>query len=167
MEQLVFHSQTYGKVTLPEIPSKISHFYNRMKDYGCPFRIIVGTDSQNFNYTKMVSVIAVVCEGHGGIFFHRITSQPIIKDVRSKLHIETNESLNIATQLVDILEKPEYEELFMNCTFSIHIDAGHSDKGKTKELIPELVGWIKSCGYDCEVKPDSFVASSIADKISK
>ena len=38
---------------------------------------------------------------------------------------------------------------------------------KTKELIPELVGWIKSCGYDCEVKPDSFVASSIADKISK
>lgn len=167
MEQLVFHSQTYGKVALPEIPSKISLFYNRMKDYGCPFRIIVGTDSQNFNYTKMVSVIAVVCEGHGGIFFHRITSQPIIKDVRSKLHIETNESLSIATQLVDILEKPEYEELFINCTFSIHIDAGHSDKGKTKELIPELVGWIKSCGYDCEVKPDSFVASSIADKISK
>ena len=55
----------------------------------------------------------------------------------------------------------------MNCHFSIHIDAGHSNHGKTKDLIPELVGWIKSCGYDCEVKPDSFVASSIADKISK
>lgn len=167
MEQLIFHSQTYGSVEISKIPSKINLFYERMKEYGCPFRIIIGTDSQNFDYTKMVSVIAVVCEGHGGIFFHRITKQPIIKDVRSKLHIETNESLNIASQIVEILEQPEYEELFMNSTFTIHVDAGRSEKGKTKELIPELVGWIKSCGYDCEVKPDSFVASSIADKISK
>ena len=75
--------------------------------------------------------------------------------------------INIASQIVEILEQPEYEELFMNSTFTIHVDAGRSEKGKTKELIPELVGWIKSCGYDCEVKPDSFVASSIADKISK
>lgn len=166
-KSLVFHSQTYGKLDITEIPSKIQDFYNRTKHFDSTFRIIIGTDSQNFNYTKMVSVIAVVCDGHGGIFFHRVTHQPIIKDVRSKLHIETNESLNIASNLISLLETPEYENLFLNCSFSIHIDAGHSEKGKTKELIPELVGWIKSCGYDCEVKPDSFVASSIADKISK
>lgn len=166
-KQLIFHSQTYGKVGITQIPSKIQDFYNRTKHFDSAFRIIIGTDSQNFDYTKMVSVVAIVCEGHGGIFFHRITHQPIIKDVRSKLRFETNESLTIASELIDVLEKPEYEELFMNCSFSIHIDAGHSEKGKTKELIPELVGWIKSCGYDCEVKPDSFVASSIADKISK
>ena len=51
--------------------------------------------------------------------------------------------------------------------FVFHIDAGWSPNGKTKELIPGLVGWIKACGYDCEVKPDAFVASTIADKISK
>ena len=64
-------------------------------------------------------------------------------------------------------DNKECEEVYLNSTFSIHVDAGKSDNGKTKELIPELVGWIKSCGYDCEVKPESFVASSIADKISK
>ena len=166
-EPLIFRSQTYGKLDITQIPDKIQEFYDKTKHFERDFRIIIGTDSQNFNYTKMVSVIAIVCEGHGGIFFHRITKQPIIKDVRSKLHFETNESLTIASKLIDILEKTEYEELFINCSFTIHIDAGHSEKGKTKELIPELVGWIKACGYDCEVKPDSFVASSIADKISK
>ena len=69
-------------------------------------------------------------------------------------------------QLTKIMEE-SYKDLYDNIFFSIHVDAGRSDKGKTKELIPELVGWIKACGYDCEVKPDSYAASSIADKISK
>lgn len=61
------------------------------------------------------------------------------------------------------------EEVFLNTTFSIHIDAGYSEKGKTKDLIPELVGWVKGSISNCEVyvKPDSYVASGIADKISK
>ena len=49
----------------------------------------------------------------------------------------------------------------------LHIDAGYSDIGKTKELIPMLTGWVRACGYDCKVKPESFTASSIADKITK
>lgn len=164
----MFKSQTYGNIEIEKIPEKIKIYYEQMKKFDSSFKIIVGTDSQNFSDTKMVTVIAVVCEGHGGIFFYEITRQPIIRDVRTKLHVETNESLRIATQLVDLMEaNNEYAEVYLNSTFSIHVDAGKSEKGKTKELIPELVGWIKSCGYDCEVKPESFVASSIADKISK
>lgn len=164
----MFISQTYGKLDITEIPDRILAYFNKVKQYDSKFSIIVGTDSQNFSDTKMVSVIAVVCEGHGGIFFYEITRQPIIKDVRTKLHIETEESLKVATKLVFMLEdKKEYEEMFLKAHFAIHVDAGVSDKGKTKDLIPELVGWIKACGYECEVKPESFVASSIADKISK
>jgi unsaturated chondroitin disaccharide hydrolase len=61
----------------------------------------------------------------------------------------------------------KYEEMYLNCPIAIHVDAGNSTNGKTKELIPELVGWIRACGYDCQVKPESFVASTIADRISK
>ena len=163
----MFQSYTYGKLELKDIPAKLNEWYEKNKDYGSEFAIIVGTDSQNFSDTKMVSVITMICEGHGGIFFYEVTRQNLIKDVRTKLHIETNASLNVANELIAILENKEYEDLFLNCHFSIHIDAGHSNHGKTKDLIPELVGWIKSCGYDCEVKPDSVAASSIADKISK
>lgn len=163
----MFKSNTYGKLELKDIPDKLLDYYNKMKHHDSQFHITVGTDSQNFDDTKVVSVIAVVCEGHGGIYFYQITRQPRLNDVRQKLHFETNESLNIASDLIKILESEKYADVYLNSTFSIHVDAGNSSKGKTKELIPELVGWIHACGYDCSVKPDSYVASSIADKLSK
>ena len=164
----MFTSPTYGKVGIDQIPVKILKFYNDHLKYESQMQIIVGTDSQNFDTTKMVSVIAVICEGHGGIFFYEVTRQPLIRDVRTKLHVETNNSLRVAETLVEIMENnKDLEEMYLNCPIAIHIDAGNSKNGKTRELIPELVGWIKACGYDCSVKPDSFVASTIADRISK
>lgn len=147
----------------------IRDYYNRMKQYDTNIRITIGTDSQNFSYTKEVNVIAVICEGHGGIFFYKINNRDRILDVRTKLQMETGDSLEIADKLIRLLEAEEYEEVFLNTTFSIHIDAGYSEKGKTKDLIPELVGWVKGSISNCEVyvKPDSYVASGIADKISK
>lgn len=32
---------------------------------------------------------------------------------------------------------------------------------------PEIVGWVTSCGYKCEIKPNSYTASGIANKFSK
>ena len=161
----MYISETYGKLELSQIPEKINEYYEKMKLYDTPIHIIVGTDSQNFDKTKLVSVIAVYCEGHGGIYFYEISRIDKIKDIRVKLHVETGEILKITTELVDLLES--FPDLFMNTTLSIHIDAGLNPNGKTRELIPELVGWIKSCGYDCETKPESWVASTIADRISK
>ena len=108
------------------------------------------------------------CEGERGIFFYEVSKIPLVRDVRRKLHIETNASLNLATALVDVFETEErYHEMYLSVPISIHIDAGNSEKGKTKELIPELVGWVKSSGYDAETKPESFVASCVADRLSK
>ena len=76
-------------------------------------------------------------------------------------------SLDCATELLDAFEK-NYEDSgfdYTNIQFSIHVDAGFN--GPTREVIPEIVGWVKSCGYDVHVKPESFVASTIADKLSK
>jgi predicted RNase H-related nuclease YkuK (DUF458 family) len=161
----MFVSETYGRLELRQIPDKIEDYYRKMEKYGSVFRIIVGTDSQNFSDTKMVTVIAAYCEGHGGIFFYEVSRIRKIRDVRKKLHVETEESLKVAEKLITGLE--EYEKLYMDMTFSIHVDAGTNPHGRTKELIPELVGWIRSCGYACETKPDSWVASSVADRISK
>ena len=163
----MFKSNTYGNVKLEEIPSKICEYMAKMKHYDIPLQIVVGTDSQNFSKTKIVSVIAVTCEGHGGIFFYEISNIKRINDVRMKLTEETTRSLDIMTQIVEVMKKDEYKELRDNSTLAIHVDAGWSDKGKTKELIPMLVGWIKACGYDCAVKPESYCASSIADRLSK
>lgn len=162
-----WQSQTYGKVKLEKIPEILKDYYERNKHYGSPIQIVIGTDSQNFSYTKEVSVIVILTEGHGGIFFYKIRNRDRITDVRQKLHVETQDSLTIADQLLSMLETEEYEELYLNTNFTIHIDAGTNEHGKTKALIPELVGWVKALGYSCEIKPSSYAASSVADKLSK
>lgn len=162
----MFHTGSGQKLEFEEIPKVLLNFYRNHESDNVS--IIIGTDSQNFSDTKMVSVIAVVAEGHGGIFFYEISHINLIRNVSLKLQTETAASLELAQKLVDLLESSsEYVQMFADCPLSIHVDAGNSDKGKTKALIPELVGWIKASGYDAKTKPESFVASTIADRISK
>ncbi len=163
----MYKSATYGDLGIRQVPEKIRDYYAKMKHYGTPFKVTVGSDSQNFDTLKVVNVIAVVCEGHGGIFFYEVTRLPRTNDVRQKLTIETNESLQAALRLTEVLEGDGYKELRDNISIAIHVDAGWNPDGKTRDLIPGLVGWIRACGYDAEVKPDAYTASAIADKISK
>ena len=78
-------SPSHGELTIQEISKYIKDYYERMKEYGTGIHIIIGTDSQNFDYTKEVSAIAVICEGHGGIFFYKINARDRISDVRPYL----------------------------------------------------------------------------------
>lgn len=161
-------SPTYGKVSMDEIVNIMNDYYNKNKHYGSQFQITIGTDSQNFSDTKVVIVIAMRCIGHGGIYFYEVMHVNKISDVRMKLNFETQLSLQYANNLLEKLENnDEYSELYLNTDFAIHVDAGKNEHGKTKDLIPEIVGWIKACGYECVVKPDSYAASTIADRISK
>ena len=162
----MFHSYTYGDLTLQEIPSKLKAFYEKNKVYDSEFQIIVGTDSQNSSKTKMVTVIAIICKGHGGIFFYKITYLPLIKNLKKKLHEETNDSIQTTYELLDIIENnEEYEEILCSIPISIHVDLGNA--GESRFMKSEIVGWITGLGLDYSIKPDSFVASTIADKISK
>lgn len=49
--------------------------------------------------------------------------------------------------------------------YAIHVDAG--ENGPTMQLIPELVGWVRACGYEAVTKPKSYAASTLADTLSK
>lgn len=159
-------SITYGDVDLHKIVEIIADNVNKGHNYG-EYQVIIGTDSQNFDITKIVLVIAVLQHSKGGFFFYDISKVNKITNIKQKLYTETQMSLDCATKLMDEFEK-YYDETgfdYSQIQFSIHVDAGFN--GPTREVIPEIVGWVKSCGYDVHVKPESFVASSIADKFSK
>jgi len=161
-------SPTYGKVSIEKVVELLNDYYEKNRQYGSEFNVTIGTDSQNFSDTKVVSVIAMRCVGHGGIYFYEIERIEKIVDVKFKLNFETNLSLTLANKIIDIItENEKYSDLYLNMNFAIHVDAGNNPKGKTKELIPGIIGWIRACGYDCVIKPDSYTASSIADRISK
>ena len=164
----MWNSETYGQLGLSEIPDKLMLFYDRNAVYGEPMELTIGTDSQNYaSSTKIVTVISMICKGHGGIFFYATEFRDLIKVVKQKLEIETYISLETAKMLLDELDNDGYRILIDNCPLSIHIDAGNAPQGKTRDLIQGLTGWVHAMGYDCEVKPDSYSASTIADRLSK
>lgn len=152
------YSPTYGKVSYEKMINIIKNFIK--KSPKSIYNISVGTDSQNFDYTKTVVVVAIHRVGNGGIFFYDIRKIKKINNISQKLFYETSISLDIATKLSEALERKE-----IDFGISIHVDAGKN--GPTSKLIPEIVGWIKACGFDCETKPNSYAASSIADKYTK
>jgi len=151
-------SPTYGEVTYERMIEIIKNFI--AKSPHSTYNISVGTDSQNFDYTKTVMVVAIHRVGSGGIFFYDIKRVKKITNISQKLFFETSSSLDIATKLSETLQREE-----IDFGISIHVDAGKN--GQTSKLIPEILGWIKACGFDCETKPNSYAASSIADKYSK
>lgn len=152
------YSPTYGEVSYEKMIKIIKSFIN--KSPHSTYHISVGTDSQNFQKTKIVVVVAIHRVGSGGIFFYDIKTVNRINNISQKLIYETSNSIDLASKLAETLKK-ESIDLGIN----IHVDAGRN--GKTSKLIPEIVGWIKACGFNCETKPNSYAASSIADKYSK
>ncbi len=160
-------SPTYGKCSDEQMINIIANYIRTNSKTSEGFNLIVGTDSQNFSDTKIVVVIAVQNIGHGGIFFYDVFRINKIDNIRQKLLYETNMSLMYADRVLskfeDLCNKMNLDSSKIN--ICIHVDAGSN--GKTGKLIPELVAWVRACGYECKVKPDSFAASSIADKFSK
>lgn len=152
------HSPTYGEVSYSKMIQIIKNFISKSPD--SMYNISVGTDSQNFGYTKTVVVVAIHRVGNGGIFFYDVKKVRKITNITQKLFFETSMSLEIAIALSKALEQEK-----IDFGISIHVDAG--ENGKTSKIIPEIVGWIKACGFNCETKPNSYAASSIADKYSK
>ena len=131
--------------------------------------LTIGTDSQNHTQTKIVEVVSIHTIGSGGIYFYHTDYITKIRSIKEKILEETNRSLNIANGFIDALalELIDYDIDLdeLNVHFYIHCDIGHN--GKTSMLISEIVNWVHAMGYDCVIKPDSYAASGIANKITK
>ena len=160
-------SFTHGEVDIKDIAEIVVEYLKNHAD-SAGNHVVIGTDSQNFADTKVVVVIAVYTEGKGGKFFYEISRIRRIDNVQQKLHMETSLSLEYADKLMQRLSEIKHNtgyDATAHCSIGIHVDAGY--KGKSGTVIPEIVGWIQAMGYDVAVKPESFVASTIADRISK
>ncbi|MDP4144222.1 MAG: ribonuclease H-like YkuK family protein [Bacillota bacterium] len=151
-------SMSYGEIDFNRMVQLISNYVNQESNRD--YQISVGTDSQNFDLTKTVIVVAVNRIGNGGIFFYDIKRVKKITNIRQKIFYETNLSLELATKLEERLKREN-----LNYNITIHVDAGNN--GPSSMVIPEITAWINSCGFACKTKPDSYAASCIANRYSK
>lgn len=137
------------------------------------YDITIGTDSQSHKTTRMIEVICIHRIGDGGIFFFHKEDIPKIKVLKEKIIEETNRSIENAVGFIDALQMELLEDNIdldnmldeNRLAFAVHADIGR--RGKTKELIKEICGWIEASGFEARIKPDSYAASGIANMLSK
>jgi len=67
-------------------------------------------------------------------------------------------SLKLAEQLIEKLKEKD----IVDFNLTIHVDVGPN--GETRQMIHEVVGMIKGSGFAVKTKPDSYGASSVADR---
>ncbi len=160
--QDTFISPTKGKVTIPEMIAGISAFVE--KEPSSFYRLVIGTDSQTRGLNgkaeiDFVTAVIVHRKGYGAKYFWRkirTIKKPILRD---KIYTETQMSLALAEQIVPQLRRAVSAAKY---DLEIHIDVGAL--GPTREMIKEVVGMVNGNGYTAKTKPESWGASSVADK---
>lgn len=159
--ELVFQSGA-GSHTASELIGVIEAFIQ--KDPQAFYRIVIGSDSQakrqnGHSGCDFVTAIIIHRVGKGAIYFWRKVKQFRRPLLREKIYTETLMSLEVAEKLVpgvrSVLQDIHYD-------LEIHIDVG--PVGPTREMIKEVVGMVSGNGYVAKTKPDSWGASSVADR---
>jgi len=154
----MFYSPTYGKVDLEKLKKIISSFM--AKDYKASYEIIVGTDSQKLKKDTYDFVSALIIHriGFGGIYFWKRFIQEKKISLKEKIYQEATMSLETSENFISFFK----ENGISKYNIQIHVDIGKN--GETRELINEVVGMIRSSGYEVKIKPHSYGASKVADR---
>ncbi|MFA5878378.1 MAG: ribonuclease H-like YkuK family protein [Candidatus Staskawiczbacteria bacterium] len=168
-EEGYFYNPSKGNLTFDNVIKEIfAYIQEKPQNF---YDIIVGCDSSSGDKVFFPVVIVVWRVGGGGRFFiKKITYPDNISKKFSHWHQRILEEVLLSCDLAlflkeAILKEAINHENLLNYQFRyIHADVG--EVGKTRDMVKEIVGLIKSNGFEAKIKPESFAASSIADKYS-
>ena len=124
------------------------------------YRVTIGTDSQLYanKQADFVSAVVVHRIGNGGRYFWRKTGPDKFYTLRDRILREVVISLDMAKVVIEALRR--FEDVKFD--LEIHVDVG--ENGETKQMIQELVGMIRANNFEARTKPESYAASSVADR---
>lgn len=158
-----FISPTVGELSVPEMISEIEEFVNA--EPSSFYRLVIGTDSQTRSINghaeiDFVTAIIVHRAGRGARYFwKKVKKEMKVPVLRDKIYTETAMSLEAAQDMVPEIRKKISPAKY---DFEIHIDVGPI--GPTRDMIREVVGMVNGNGFKAKTKPESWGASSVADK---
>ena len=159
---MIFISPTDGQLNINQVFDKIISFIALEPEN--KYKLIVGTDSHpGVEEVIFVTAIVIYRIGRGGRFFYHKKRDNLKVGMKQRIFYEVSRSLDIASQLTGIFAREdEYTE---KMDIEIHVDVGQ--KGPTSEIIKEVVGMVVGNGYEAMIKPESYAASSVADRFTK
>ncbi len=159
-----FFNPTKGNVKTERVADElIRYISDRPEKF---YDIIVGCDSSSEEEPHFPLAVVVLRVGEGGRFFLKKIAYKGRKFYNYKQRIleEVFLSCQMALYLKENFEKKMQNKNFRYQFRYIHADVG--ENGKTKDMIKEVTGLIKGNGFEPKIKPESFVASTVADRFS-
>ena len=122
-------------------------------------KIIIGTDSLKRNSQFIfTTAICIDCENsnyHRRYFYKRVKyKNDKFYDLCVRLTKETSMSIDIS----NFIKKNDFYNI------EIHADINLNKKHESQIYSNMLKGYINGCGFSCILKPDSYAASSVADR---
>lgn len=157
-----FYSPTRGRMNISKVVSEIGEFVD--EEPASFYSLVIGTDSQTRKINgkaeiDFVTAVVIYRKGRGGRYFWRKEKHIMKPILRDKIYTETLMSLDVAQKIV-----PEVRKVISPSKYDleIHIDVG--PLGPTRDMIREVVGMVTGNGFVAKTKPDSWGASSVADK---
>lgn len=157
---MAFVSPTLGVLTLEDMFDDIRQYVEN--DPEARYSVIVGTDSQlRERGVTFVTAVVVHRRGKGARYYYQREEHRHIRSLRQRIFYETSLSLGVAGRIAEWLSSSGIEDV----DIEIHLDIGPN--GDTRDLIREIVGMVAGSGFSAKIKPESYGASTVADRYTK
>ncbi len=165
-----FYNPTRGNLLLNEVMEEmICYMETRPEMF---YDIIVGCDSSSGDEPHFPLAVAILRVGEGGRFFLKKIKYPSsfnrkFINWRNRILQEVLLSCELALFLRENFNKKIQNLPNNNFRYQIrYIHADIGENGQTKDMIKELAGLIKGNGFEPKIKPESCIASTLADRYS-
>jgi len=164
-----FYNPTKGNLTFNQMVKELLGYIKEKPEQ--KYEIVVGCDSSSGDRISFPVAVVILRVGAGGRFFLKRVKYPSYQkkkftDYHQRILQEVLLSCEIALLLKEVLvKKVKSSSSGLDYQFRyIHADIG--EEGKTRDMIREVVGLIKSNGFEAKIKPESFAASVVADRFT-
>jgi len=163
-----FYSPTKGNLLLNQTVEELFSYIAEKPEKS--YDIVVGCDSSSGEEPFFPVVLVVLRKGQGGRFFIKKIAYKNRKfyNWHQRILEEVYLSCEIALLVKEEIKKKSQEMILKGLSFSnyqfryIHADVG--EHGQTRDMIKEVIGLIQGNGFEPKIKPESFAASTIADR---
>ncbi|MBM7607492.1 ribonuclease H-like YkuK family protein [Ureibacillus composti] len=168
-----FQNLSHKNMSFDEVFQNIKQFI--MKDPTGSFKLMFGTDSQVYSRETIFITGIVIQQERKGVWacFRRVVIPRRMTNLHERISYETTLTEEIVSLFTD--EKREQliniilPNIYKGANFAVegHIDIGSGKKNKTRIFVQEMISRMNSLGLKAKIKPDSFVASSYANRFTK
>ncbi len=128
------------------------------------YEIHVGCDSHKISGRYIFAVVIAAYEPRrGGIYFFKRTRcgtdvNERLDNLKIRLLREAQHSIEIANRI---------KELLGSSNITVHLDINPDKRFPSFHVLTDATSWVKSYGFECLVKPNSWAASGLADFYAK